>query len=269
MNKITLYYFSGTGNSLHVARGIAKYLPDLEMIPIISLSSLEEIKTESEIVGFVFPIHLSTIPIFILDFIKKIDFSNTSYIFAAASRAGTQHSAFYQIDKILKTKGKKLNAAASFNLPSNDPKFSFKALTPEEDAANEKNLQQEIILFTDRIKNKQDLMEEDQKYTIKVPLVKALFGLVKLLDGLSQQFYTDNKCTGCQVCAEVCPAGKIIMRDGKPLWQKDIKCLKCYACLNFCPHQAVQIKGYTEGKGRYSHPFATKEDIAAQKCFRK
>ncbi len=43
------------------------------------------------------------------------------------------------------------------------------------------------------------------------------------------------------------------------------------ACLNYCPAQAVQIKdkwfmkSYTANNGRYSHPYATADDIAAQK----
>jgi hypothetical protein len=32
-----IYYFSGTGNSLHVARELQKRLPDAELVPILSL----------------------------------------------------------------------------------------------------------------------------------------------------------------------------------------------------------------------------------------
>jgi Pyruvate/2-oxoacid:ferredoxin oxidoreductase delta subunit len=53
--------------------------------------------------------------------------------------------------------------------------------------------------------------------------------------------------------------------------QENIKSYLCYACLNYCPMQEVQIKtkiymkSYTEENERYSHPYATAEDIAAQK----
>jgi Pyruvate/2-oxoacid:ferredoxin oxidoreductase delta subunit len=61
------------------------------------------------------------------------------------------------------------------------------------------------------------------------------------------------------------------MIDGKPVWHKDIQCFFCHACLNYCPEQAVQIKSsrllksFTEENERYSHPYATADDIAGQK----
>jgi len=57
-----------------------------------------------------------------------------------------------------------------------------------------------------------------------------------------------------------------------PAWRKDVPCHMCYACLNFCPKRSVQIKGirgvarsFSPDSGRYSHPYATANDIAAQK----
>ena len=35
--SIEIYYFSGTGNSLHVAQQLRKRLPDCTLIPILSL----------------------------------------------------------------------------------------------------------------------------------------------------------------------------------------------------------------------------------------
>jgi ferredoxin len=85
-------------------------------------------------------------------------------------------------------------------------------------------------------------------------------------------FYSDDQCTGCGVCAKVCLSGKIRMVDEKPLWQKSILCYMCYACVNFCPREAVQIKSipgvrsHTTENCRYSHPFATAQEIACQKA---
>ena len=61
------------------------------------------------------------------------------------------------------------------------------------------------------------------------------------------------------------------MVNGEPVWQKEIPCFSCHACLNYCPEQSVQIgssrllKSHTEKNGRYSHPYATADDIAGQK----
>ncbi|HQE93577.1 MAG TPA: hypothetical protein PLH19_12095 [Anaerolineae bacterium] len=38
-----IYYFSGTGNSLHVARELEKRLPETSLVPIISVLKDEHI----------------------------------------------------------------------------------------------------------------------------------------------------------------------------------------------------------------------------------
>jgi flavodoxin len=41
-----IYYFSGTGNSLYVARELQKRVPEAELIPIVSLLKNNQFWTE-------------------------------------------------------------------------------------------------------------------------------------------------------------------------------------------------------------------------------
>jgi hypothetical protein len=50
-----IYYFSGTGNSLHVAKELQKRLPDAELVPILGLVGEGSVRTRGVTVGFVFP----------------------------------------------------------------------------------------------------------------------------------------------------------------------------------------------------------------------
>ena len=68
-----IYYFSGTGNSLHVAKELQKRIPETELIPIVSLLDKDVIKTSGQTVGFVFPVHALTIPVAVKKFLRKID----------------------------------------------------------------------------------------------------------------------------------------------------------------------------------------------------
>lgn len=54
-----IYYFSGTGNSLHVAGELQIRIPDTKLLPMVSLLNKNVIETKADIVGFVFPIHLA------------------------------------------------------------------------------------------------------------------------------------------------------------------------------------------------------------------
>ena len=58
-----IYYFSGTENSLHVAKELQKRIPKANIIPIVSLLNKDVIETKGETVGFVFPIYFTAIPI--------------------------------------------------------------------------------------------------------------------------------------------------------------------------------------------------------------
>jgi ferredoxin len=277
-----IYYFSGTGNSLFVARELQKRIPNSSLIPIVSLLHKDAIKSNAETVGFVFPIHGMTIPVPVKKFIKNLDVSSAKYLFAIATRGGTIHNAFTIIDKILKKKGKGLDSHFSITIFTNDPKLEdFEIPTKEQIEEMEMKIQTQLDAIQKIIQNKEISKEKDIKgitfpYNrfINFMLEKIIHLAMKYLvemGGLNDYFYADEKCVGCGTCEKVCLSKKIKLVDKKPVWQNNIKCHFCYACLNFCPKKAVQIKdkwymkSYTQTKGRYPHPFATIKDIINEK----
>ncbi|MHB9094068.1 MAG: EFR1 family ferrodoxin [Eubacteriales bacterium] len=270
-----IYYFSGTGNSLHVAKELHKRIPETTLIPMASLLNKDVIETNGETVGFVFPIHLMTIPWNVKSVIKKLDVKSAKYIFAVVTRIGSPCStAFTKIEKILKKKGKSLDSYLILNMASNDPKFKDWHSATEEEIANfECEIQNRLNSFQNIIMNKVTYREKDTQITLPVNIVMEHLGafLAEISGDGGTNFYSDAKCTGCGICENVCLSQKIKMVDKKPVWQKNGKCFLCYACLNFCPVQSVQmrsgrfIKFYTDENGRYFHPEATANDIAGQK----
>ncbi len=47
-----------------------------------------------------------------------------------------------------------------------------------------------------------------------------------------------ERCVGCGVCVERCPAGAISMREGKAEIEME-KCIRCGQCHDFCPQGAI------------------------------
>lgn len=273
MGEIEIYYFSGTGNSLHVARELQKRISGTKIIPIISLLNSGVIETRAETVGFVFPIHMAMSPVPVRKFLDKIDLKSAKYIFTIATRVGTRHRAFIDVENILKKQGKVLDSYLSLNMPSNDPKFlDWHETTQEEIADLEVEVQNKLDLIQETIIKKEKSQKKDTTFTRDMPAFSVISTLLPFLNKFSSvQFYYDSKCIGCGTCEKVCLSGKIKITKEKPTWQKDMPCFSCYACINYCPQQAIQIKSprfmktYTEVNGRYSHPYATAEDIAQQK----
>jgi len=275
MSNVEIYYFSGTGNSLHVAKELQKRIPETVLIPIASLLNEGIIETNGETVGFVFPIYVTTIPVPVKDFLKKLDLTSTKYIFAIATRAGSQHRAFIDIEKILKKRGRSLDSYFTLNMGAN---YLVPIPTSEEIAELESVVQDRLDSIQQNISNKEKNREKDTHITAPLPFAFVLLRLYPLLivfaerAGLKHNFYSDSKCTGCGTCERVCLSQKIKMTDKKPVWQENVRCYMCYACINYCPAQSVQfrlpwhMKGLDTPKlGRYSHPYATVDDIAGEK----
>lgn len=271
---IEIYYFSGTGNSMYIAKELQKKIPTSKITPIVSSLRNKNNKTVAKTVGFVFPIHYLAIPKPVKDFIKNINVDSAGYIFAIATRLGTPHTAFTEIDNMLKKKGRRLDAHFNLTMASNDPKYdSYQSPTEDEIKKYETVFDKELEIIYENIKKQKVSREKDNSISEPVPqiLLKIIPFLTSVFRPVGEffryksHFYADNKCIGCGTCEKVCLSKKIIMTGNKPTWQSAIKCFYCYACLNFCPKESVQIKRFTEKNGRYSHPYATAVDIAKQK----
>lgn len=275
MNKVEIYYFSGSGNSLFVAKELQKRIPGTELIPIVKLLSKDAIQSDAETVGFVFPNHGMTAPVPVKNFLGKLHLNSTKYTFGVLTRGGTKCFAFNKVRTILKEKGSDLNSFFSLNMATNDPKLKdYEIPSKEKFAEIESEILNKLDTISKTVLHKEISQEKDTDHVPSGFLLERLVLLGMLYvekSGVKDYFYSDSKCTGCGTCEKVCLSGKIKMIDRKPVWQDSVKCFVCYACINYCPMQATQIKdkwymkSYTSKNGRYPHPYATANDIAEQK----
>ncbi|MCF8020589.1 MAG: EFR1 family ferrodoxin [Vallitaleaceae bacterium] len=279
-----IYYFSGTGNSLFVARELQKKIPDSVIIPIVSLLHEDVIKTNGKTIGIVFPCHALTIPLAVKQFVKKIDLQSAEYFFAIATRYGTVFKGFSMISRLLKRRNKRLDSQFILNMCHNEaPRSDKNYVVPSKSdiLKIEVSILHKIDEISNIIKNKSPFIEKDNNAIIKSSsnpiigflieqLVVFLMNISEYMGGVNY-FYHDSQCTGCGICEKVCLSKKIKIIDKKPVWQKSVLCYMCYACVNYCPMHSVQVKdipsvkSYTAKNGRYPHPYATANDISAQK----
>lgn len=243
------------------------------------------IGTKTETVGFVYPINLSTVPVIVRKFLRKLNLTSASYIFAVATRSGypgpcNPHVA---LERILRQKNKVLNAYFMINMLDNSPT----GLRPSFTASNRNWINQinieKISQIDLAVQNKIDaikktIVNKENYHDIDTnsPSNHFINDLVSRLIEYSTEhsrteinYFADPQCSGCGICEKVCLSQKIKMVDKKPIWQKSIRCFYCYACFNFCPEQSILISNgknsYSDKNGRYYHPGISAKDIANQK----
>jgi ferredoxin/flavodoxin len=277
-----IYYFSGTGNSLHVARELQKRIPEARLTPMVHLLNQEIIKTQAEIVGFVFPVYLSAVPAPVRKFLEKLDVRSSRYIFAAIPHGGYPGPGFatIRIGKILKKQGKRLDSSVYLHMANNSPtglmppsmpglaeraKHWVQEIGAEKVAELESEVQKQLEVLADAITRREKHPQKAHANPIYYVLEYFMAAITKNTRS-EIKFYTDPQCSGCGICERVCLSGKIQIIYDNPVWKKDIQCFYCYACFNCCPSQSIFVKdAYMEQKDRYIHPAITAGDISGQK----
>ncbi len=59
-----------------------------------------------------------------------------------------------------------------------------------------------------------------------------------------------DKCTGCGLCVEVCPAGTISLQGGKAVVTGD-RSLSCGHCAAVCPEEAITVRAVDPEASHY------------------
>lgn len=253
----TIYYYSGTGNSLWIARTIARGLGDTRLVSIADLG--ETWSTDgTTAVGLVFPVYIWGLPRRIIRFAEGLKVVGGAYVFAVAVNGGQVSGTLVQLRRLLKRNGVVLSAGFDIPMPSNY--IPWGGPGPEEgqrklfDSASRKT--DEIVAC---------VRKREKRPVEKGPLwQRALFTQFYRLSfsrvpSMDRQFWVDEKCNQCGVCSRVCPSGNIDMDAGKPVWKH--RCEQCFSCLQWCPREAVQYGKKTPGYERYHHPEVKLKDV--------
>ncbi len=120
-----IYYFSGTGNSLVVAKDIAEKTRG-KLISIPSVMNKDRIETDANVIGVVFPVHgIFRIPSIVERFVGKLDGISSKYIFAVITYGSMAGGAVKSFRKVVESRGGKLSAGFAIHMPMNNITIPF------------------------------------------------------------------------------------------------------------------------------------------------
>jgi len=233
---MTIFYFTGTGNSLFAARKIA----DATGAALISIPQVigEKRTYTDDCIGFVYPQYAIGLPKMVRSFILNNTFA-ADYIFAVDLYAFIRANALGEIAGIIP-----LNYGAYLKTPNN---YIFAIRPPKNPGAMLEKAAVRLGEIASDItgrKNKPVKPREGAGNATKY------FGKSK--------FKVTGSCTKCGVCAEVCPADNITLDDGVEFGNK---CENCFACVNLCPKHAVYSNNAMLKRRQYRNPFVTAGEI--------
>jgi len=259
--KAEVYYFTGTGNSLKVAKDIAREI-DGELVSIPKALSQGTIKINAEVAVVVFPVYMWGIPLIIERFVKSIENLNDKTVYAVVTYGGMPAATINIFEKTLERYGGKLAAGFAVHMPGN--------YTPLYGAVAEEKQKKMFAKWNEKCKIVTEYMKANKrgKNEINNALVNFIFSTVfynlsaKHIHEMDKDFWADEKCNPCGICQKVCPVANIELKNEKPTWKG--RCEQCLACLHWCPEQAIQFGQKTAARKRYHHPEVELKDILVQ-----
>lgn len=247
--KSVIYWFSGTGNSLAVAMGLAKALGDTELIPIARVINRDIPSAEK--MGVVFPVYAFGLPLIVRRFLQRAPVSKANYIYTIATMGGIAGAVHQEAKEILSGQGAGLAAGWSIQMPGNYP--VLKAPPPAEKQSKMfAKAQQRINEIAAEISAGRTAIYEDTRPPLGWLLTPIHKPATNRFSEADSNFVVGKNCRHCGLCAKVCPVGNIRLAEGNPVWMHH--CEQCMACLQWCPTQAIEHGSSTVGKPRYHHP---------------
>jgi ferredoxin/flavodoxin len=240
-----VFYFSGTGNSLKVAKDISK---ELKYCEIVSMARPFNLLKQYDSIGFVYPTYFWGLPKKVIEFIENINLENNknTYFYSITTYGGSAGNAIYQLYELLFNKhGIRLNYGQKLQMFSN-----YVILYDMSEKINEitKKSNEKLIPIINLIKMKKN--NSVNKLTRIFRFINNDF--IKKVSDMDKGFTIDNNCTGCGICEKVCPAKNIEMADNRPQYKN--RCEQCVACIQFCPQKAINYKNATQTRRRYTNP---------------
>jgi len=247
-----IIYFSGTGNSRHIARLLAEQLQD----NLIDATKMIRQGIAADFVGdrpyiFVAPTYAWRLPRLFAEWIKRgrFDGCRSAYVFLTCGSGVGNAAASARRD--LAEAGLQLCGLVKVVMPEN-----YLAMFPVPNEAKSARIvakaEAQVRVLVPRLAAGEDIGTPFvwPWSWLATGLVNSFF--YKFIIGDDGFWLHEDKCIGCGLCEQVCVKNNIRIEDGRPVWQGD--CTHCMACICRCPREAIEYKKASSKRRRYYLP---------------
>ena len=247
-----IIYFSGTGNSLAIARHIAAATDD-QVLPLTE--AVRQDLTGEQRVGLIYPSYDFNAPPAVRNLVPRLRLSPRAYVYIIIPCGAQAGNSIWTVRRLLKAKGIDVayshkirvpdNSAIVFGRNPNDQAWKFERFAPR--------LQRIIADIRSG--------EHAHHYACWGPTA-AIMGTERMQHWMIRTFrpaVNDDKCIGCGICERTCPMHNIAVDEKAGIGPH---CTACLACLHACPQQAIEVGSKpTEKAYQYRHPEVKAKDL--------
>ncbi len=235
-NKRLIFYFTGTGNSLYVARQFAD--DNTELLSIPQLMKQKEPNFEADEIGLVYPIYGHMPPYMVRQFLKKARLK-ADYMFAILTFGARKCNAVEILDGITRKVGYRFNYISTLIMVDNWlPNFDM-----NEQVKIDKHIPENLAAIKHDISSHkhwmQPVSQEEREMHAGFMAHAGLDPEVGFLKRSERYFVVTDRCIGCGVCTDVCPRGNYSLTSSGV--KTDGDCEFCFACIQNCPQKAIKF----------------------------
>jgi len=243
-----ILYFTGTGNSRHAARRIAKYTGDT------AVAIMEKIKTGDndpiEVNGslvVVTPTYAWRIPRLVERWLRQVELQGAERVWFVMTCGSEIGSAARYNRRLCKAIGLRYMGTAGVVMPEN-----YIAMFDVPDNAACRSI----------VEGAEPLLEKLSESITAEKAFDASHSSIRgsILSGVingpfyrffvkSKEFAVDDTCIRCGMCAGRCPTNCIHLENDRPVWGEG--CTHCMACICYCPTASIEYGTESVGKPRY------------------
>ena len=247
-----ILYFSGTGNSLAIARNIAQSTNDRVMT--LTEAVQQELTAEKRI-GLVYPSYDFNMPPAVRLLLPQLKISADAYVFVIISCGAQAGNCIWTAKRLLRKQGVRLAYSHKVRVPDNSA-IAF--------GRNPNNQIWKFERFAFRLERiiADVKVERHELHFNGWSFLGWLMGQTFLEKGMIRTLgpkVNTDKCIGCGICEKVCPINNIVVNEKADIGKH---CTLCFGCVHFCPQQAITTNGREALKERqYHHPEITLKDM--------
>lgn len=225
-----IFYFTGTGNSLYIAKQIEE-----NPVSIPQIMRQENREFSDECIGIVAPIYSHEMPPLVQDFLRQSVF-HTNYFYLVLTY-GSQHGGAAELaKKFCKDCGIAVRYSNVILMADN----WLPAFDMDEEKRTDKKISEQLKEILSDIRERRekigavtdkDIADHARSLERKKQRPKGAWQhLIRVTDA----------CIGCGICEKVCPADSIRVADGKAVHSPE-HCQPCFACVHACPQKAIGL----------------------------